>query len=322
MVLPTRVAADPEGGVTPPIAAVIVAYRSSNEIGACLRSLQGRVEQIVVVDNAAEPALPEIVAREAPQAELIVNADNRGFAGAVNQGAAATSAPYILLLNPDCELESGLEALVACCRKENVAAAGGLLEGADGKPQSGFFARSLPTPAALAFEVLGVNRLWPRNRVNRRYRLLDIDPGIEQEVGQPAGAFLLIRRDAFNAVGGMDEGFHPVWFEDVDLCLRLQRAGDAIRYTPQAIARHIGAHSVKTLTLQARQQFWYGNLLRFSAKHYSATTYRRLRLAVLSGLAFRRVFCIFSSGSPARPIAHRKAFQHVRNGLPNDTSGV
>ena len=297
--------------MTPPIAAVIVAYRSAAAIGGCLRSLAGKVEQIVVVDNAAERALPEIAAQAAPRAKLIVNSRNRGFAGAVNQGVAATSAPYVLLLNPDCELLTGLEALAACCRQENVAAAGGLLLGADGAPQTGFFARSLPTPAALALEVLGVNRLWPRNPVNRRYRLLDIDPAIEQEIGQPAGAFLLVHRGAFDAAGGMDERFHPLWFEDVDLCLRLRRAGGKIRYTPRAVARHGGAHSVETLTVQERQRFWYGNLLGFAEKHYSTATYRRLRLAVLSGLALRRFSHIFGfgNGADSRSVAHGETFR-------------
>lgn len=304
-----------------PVAVVVVAYRSASVIGACLRSLAGKAAQIVVVDNAAERALPEIAAQAAPQAELIVNAQNRGFAGAVNQGVAATDAPYVLLLNPDCELLTGLEAMVDCCRRENAAAAGGLLRGADGAPQIGFFARSLPTPAALAFEVLGVNRLWPRNPVNRRYRLLDIDPASEQEVEQPAGAFLLVRRSAFDSVGGMDERFHPLWFEDVDLCLRLRRAGGAIRYTPEAAARHVGAHSVETLSVQTRRRFWYSSLLKFAEKHYSTATYRCLRPAAAAGFALRR-FCFGFGGSPSRPAAYGKAFRRPWNESANDACGV
>ncbi len=305
-----------------PVAAVVVAYRSASVIDACLRSLAGKAAQIVVVDNAAEPALPEIAAQAAPRVKCIVNPENRGFAAAVNQGVAATDAPYVLLLNPDCELLTGLEALVDCCRRKNAAAAGGLLLDADGAPQIGFFARSLPTPAALAFEVLGVNRLWPRNPVNRRYRLLDIDPQIEQEVGQPAGAFLLVRRSAFEAVGGMDERFHPLWFEDVDLCLRLRRAGGAVCCTPKAAARHVGAHSVETLPMRMRRRFWYGSLLEFAEKHYSTATYRCLRLAAALGFALRR-FCFgFGSSLPSRPAARAKMFRRSRNRCPNDASGI
>ncbi len=305
----------------PPIAAVIVSYRSSAEIGDCLRSLDGKVEQMVVVDNAAEPALRTVVEQLAPDADLIVNVDNRGFAAAVNQGVAATTAPYVLLLNPDCELKTPLEPMVACCRKSGTVAVGGMLQNAAGEPQKGFFARSLPTPWALAFEVLGVNRLWPRNVINRRYRLLDIDFASEQVVGQPAGAFLLVRGEAFDAIGGMDESFHPVWFEDVDLCLRLSRAGGVIRYTPYAVATHEGAHSVEALAVHDRLRAWYGSLLRFSGKHYPAGTHRRLRLVVLVGLALRRFFCMFSSSPFAQSAAYGETFRLVWNGFPNDFSG-
>jgi N-acetylglucosaminyl-diphospho-decaprenol L-rhamnosyltransferase len=310
-----------EGCVKSPVAAVIVAYHSSAEIGECLRSLRGEVEQIAVVDNAAEPALRQVVAESGADADLIVNSGNRGFAAAVNQGVGATTAPYVLLLNPDCALQSGLEAMVECCGKRGTVAAGGMLQGVNGEQQQGFFARSLPTPWALAFEVLGLNRVWPGNPINRRYRLLDIDSATEQLIGQPAGAFLLLRRDAFDAVGGMDESFHPIWFEDVDLCLRLSQAGGVIRYTPKAIARHKGAHSVDALPLQLRLRAWYGSLLRFSGKHYPAGTHRRLRLVVLVGLALRRSFCMFSSSPSAQSAAYGKTFQLVWNGFPNEFPG-
>ena len=73
----------------------------------------------------------------------IDNQENCGFAGAVNQGVAATSAPFVLLLNPDCQLLSRVEGLVEACRPPDVAGAGGLLVNMDGSPQTGFFARSL-----------------------------------------------------------------------------------------------------------------------------------------------------------------------------------
>ena len=90
-----------------------------------------------------------------------------------------------------------------------MAGAGGLLEGSDGSAQVGFFARSLPTPTTLIFEVLGVNRAWRRNPVNRRYRLLDMRLDAASDVQQPAGALLLLRRDALAAVGGTGRAIPP-----------------------------------------------------------------------------------------------------------------
>ena len=101
-------------------------------------------------------------------------------------------------------------------------AVGGRLVDTDGRPQVGFNVRSFPTPAALACEVLLLNRVWPSNPVNRRYRRLNWDPERPQDVDQPAGAFLMVRREVLENVGLLDEDFAPIWFEDVDLCLRIR----------------------------------------------------------------------------------------------------
>jgi len=250
-----------------------------------------------------------------PWVDWINNDSNRGFAAAANQGISATSAPNILLLNPDCELRSGLAELVAECDAVGVAGAGGLLEGFDGSVQVGFFARSLPTPTTLIFEVLGVNRAWRRNPVNRHYRLLDLRLDVACDVEQPAGALLLLRRDALAAVGGLDERFHPAWFEDVDLCKRLRDAGFRLRYNPAAVARHAGGHAVATLPLQARLLAWYGGLLRYAEKHFSGGWFRCVRCAVLVGLVSRTLFFLARAGSFQAARAYWNSARLVRSGF-------
>ena len=303
-------------------AAVIVSYGSEDVLGPCLDALRGRVEQAVVVDNTPGESVPGRLREAYPWAVWIDNAVNRGFAAAANQGVNATDAPYVLLLNPDCELLTGLDGLIEACRGEGVAGAGGLLLDPDGSPQAGFFARSLPTPTALVFEVLGLNRAWKRNPVNRRYRLLDMDPRLECEAEQPAGAFLLLRREALDAVGGLDETFHPAWFEDVDLCRRLYDAGYTLRFTPRAAARHLGGHAVRKLSLQARLQAWYGGLLRYAAKHYSRGMHGCVRCAVLAGLTLRKGSCRLGGGSPAEAAAYGSVFRLVRSGFPGRPAAV
>ncbi len=108
----------------------------------------------------------------------------------------------------------------------------------------GFTIRRFPTPLTLWFELCGFNRLWPSNPVNRRYRYLDRDLEQAGPVEQPAGAFLMFRRDVWERLGGFDEGFYPVWFEDVDFCRRAADAGYRIEYVPQVEAEHLGGHSV------------------------------------------------------------------------------
>jgi hypothetical protein len=203
------------------IAIVIVTYNSCAEIGACLDALAPREGlEIVVVDNASSDCTRIEVERRGVQ--LIANRTNAGFAGAVNQGVRATSAPLVLLLNPDTHVVRGIDALADRFADAHMGAAGGLLLSRDGAAQIGFFARSLPTPAALIFEVLGINRIWPGNPVNWHYRCLNLDPMRAQAIEQPAGAFLMFRREAWKQVGGFDERFWPIWFEDVDFCARLR----------------------------------------------------------------------------------------------------
>ncbi len=262
---------------------VIVTWNSEEVIGRCLDScLRFPDVEIVVVDNASADGTVA-AARERDGVNVIANTDNRGFAAACNQGVAALpGCDSILLLNPDTELENGVDRLAArIAGPGSAAAAAGRLVDADGSPQHGFNVRRFPTPAALALEVLGLNRLFGWNPVNRRWRMADHNADIPSTVDQPAGAFLMVRRSVWVEVGGMDEGFWPAWFEDVDFCLRVRRAGYCIWYIPDALARHVGGHSASRLAWDDRQLFWYGSLLRYAAKHFSAGGRRLVATAVM-----------------------------------------
>jgi GT2 family glycosyltransferase len=271
------------------IGAVIVTYNSQGEIGPCLDSVMGRVESVIVVDNASsDGTLAEV--RKRPFAALVANAGNRGFAAAVNQAIQTLDTPYILLLNPDAVLQTGLEELAGACAEVGVGAAAGKLTGSQGRPQTGFSVRRFPTPLALSFEALGLNRIWPGNPVNRRYRCLDLDLEVPADVEQPAGAFLMIRRQVWQAVGGFDEGFYPIWFEDVDFLRRARSAGFRVRYVPGAVARHSGGHSVGRIPWEAREVYWYGSLIRYSFKHFRITGRLLVRAAVVTGCTLRAVY--------------------------------
>jgi N-acetylglucosaminyl-diphospho-decaprenol L-rhamnosyltransferase len=276
----------------PRVAIVIVTYNSAAEIGRCLDALANLSEsevEILVVDNASsDNTRAEVVARPPkPNLRLIPNPANTGFAAALNQGVRASSAPLILSLNPDAVLVRGLDAMADCLEQPGTGAVGGMLTGEDGTPQAGFMARNLPTPAALVFEVLGINRLWPRNPVNWHYRCLGLDPMNVSLVEQPAGAFLMFSRAAWETTGGFDERFRPVWFEDVDFCARVKAAGLRIFYHPAAVAFHAGSHSVGILPLENRERYWYGSLLGYAAKHYRSTAFVTICLASAAGAVFR-----------------------------------
>ena len=122
----------------------------------------------VVVDNASsDQTVDRVKARDGVL--VTANSHNRGFAAAVNQGVGESSdSEFILVLNPDVQLITGIEPLVESTRQYGLAA--GRLVDASGRTQSGFTIRRFPKPATLVWELFGLNRLWPSNPVNRKYR--------------------------------------------------------------------------------------------------------------------------------------------------------
>lgn len=267
------------------VAAAVITYNSAAAVGPCLESLREFAdsfsEGVTVVDNDSQDDTVHCVTRF-PGVQLVRNAVNRGFASAVNQAfELLPEADAVLILNPDVRLVCGIrEMLLALEKSSRTGVVSGLLLDHRGLPQRGFSIRRFPSPAALAFETLGINRLWPSNPVNRHYRALDLDLEREQDVQQPAGAMLLIRRLAWRQLNGFDEGFHPVWFEDVDFLRRASLAGWRVLHVPTARAQHSGGHSIQTVCWFQRQGFWYGNLLRYTALHYSTAGRCMVCLAV------------------------------------------
>jgi len=283
---------------------IVVTYNSSAHIDACLRALAPQGCEIVVVDNASQDdtaARVRALAEQIPL-QLLTISPNIGFAGGVNQGARAAGGEVLLLLNPDAVAEPGaIAALLACLTQSKAAAAGGALLQNDGQPARGFAFRRLPTLAALLCEVLLVNQVWPANPVNRRYRCLDADYSREQEVEQPAGACLAVTRQAWDAIEGMDAGFFPVWFEDVDFCARLLNSGARVVYCPAARFHHSGAHSVGKLDFGDRQMFWYGNMLRYGRKHFPGWKVFLLRASIVAGMLARALAVLLGSGPQGVP---------------------
>lgn len=263
---------------------VVVTYNSSDVIERCLNSC-GDI-RVVVVDNASHDGTLERINRH-PDVHLIANSENRGFAGAVNQGVTWLDTEFVLLLNPDTELTSPIGDLEQTCSETGTGLASGKMLDAAGKVQRGFNVRRFPTPTALAFEVLGINRLLPANPVNRRYRCLDFDPERAADVDQPPGAFLMFRREVWQRLGGFDTQFHPVWFEDVDFCRRARDLGLKTRYLPQVTARHQGGNSIARLGWPCREAYWYVSLLKYASKHFRPLEFRGLTAAVILGSLLR-----------------------------------
>ena len=278
------------------LGAVIITYNSGAVVGRCIQSCLAQGMEVVVVDNGSVDDSVDR-AKAAGATQVIANPGNVGFGAAANQGCLALSecVHCVLLINPDVEIASSIAGLTGACLVHGASC--GMLQDIEGKPQTGFQLRRLPTARTLVFEVLGINRLWKNNPVNRAYRYLDADFAKPAFVEQPAGAFLMIRRDIWMAVGGFDEAFYPVWFEDVDLCKRLMNHGVKVAYVPKSTGTHMGGHSVRKMPYSSRMTAWYGSLLRYSCKHLSSVGRRVVAAAVLTGAGPRCIAGIFEQRS-------------------------
>jgi N-acetylglucosaminyl-diphospho-decaprenol L-rhamnosyltransferase len=275
-----------------PITALIITYNSADHIAPCVQAAAAYCDEVLVVDNASTDATLQRIPPSAA-VRVIASRTNLGFAGGVNLGMREARHEMVLLLNPDAVLLDDPAPLLTDMEATHAAVAAGLLVDESGAAQKGFSLRRFPTPAALALESLGINRLWPSNPVNRHWRALDLDLTRGQDVEQPAGAFLLIRKTSWLAVGGFDDRFHPVWFEDVDFLQRVHTSGQRIRYLPTVRACHAGGHSVNRISSDLQKQYWYGSLFKYAGKHFSPAQRRAVALAVAIGAVARgsgRVF--------------------------------
>lgn len=252
------------------VAVVIPSWNTRALLVDCLSSLRRtRVPlEIVVVDNASQDGSAQAVAERCPQARVIQNVHNQGFARACNQGLAASSAPFVLLLNSDAQLREGcLERLLDFLREHpGYAAAAPRLEGPDGSLQHAMM--NFPRRRTALYFGTPVERWAPRSEELRRYFARDFDYDVDGDVEQPPAAVLLLRRAALDAprgVGAFDESLW-LYFNDVDLSLRFARAGWRTRYLHAAIASHVGGAS--TSRLDSRLEHWHTDRVRYFRKHF------------------------------------------------------
>jgi GT2 family glycosyltransferase len=232
-----------------PVTVAVVSWNTRELLGRCLRSLHEDASRgladVWVVDNASSDGSPALVRERFPWVKLIASAQNRGFGAAVNLVAARTSSPWLAPANADVELDAGaMERLLdEGERHPEAGAIAPRLILPDGSTQHSVYPfPTLPFTLAHVLGALAVSR-----RLSRRWCLgSGFDPSRGREVPWAVGAFLLVRRDAWEQAGGFDER-QWMYAEDLDLGWRLQRAGWTTRYEPEA---RIG-HAESAATVQA-----------------------------------------------------------------------
>jgi N-acetylglucosaminyl-diphospho-decaprenol L-rhamnosyltransferase len=271
-----------QGGPNPPtVSAVVVSFNTGKELLRCLASLAAHVRlplEVVVVDNASADNSPDLVRAAYPRARVIESRSNRGFSAANNEGLRASSAPQVLVLNPDAEVTPGaVETLSGILdARPPVGVVGPLTRSADGSVQVSFG----PDLTPLSEWRQGRLVRGVRDRRPEALREAAARAATEHDPDWVSGSCFLARRRALESVGGFDEGFF-LFEEDADLCLRLRRAGWRVLFTPEAEVRHALGRSMDQSPERARLEYDRSHL-RYYRKHNGRllTALLRTRLAL------------------------------------------
>ena len=259
------------------ILAVIVSYKSATLTIGCLRSLQAERERAhpalrcVVVDNASgdAPAIAQAIAANGwgDWVDLVVAPRNGGFAYGNNLGLRSFLArgdfDFAYLINPDALAHPGaIEALAGFLEARPAAGiAGGIFENPDGSDWAfAFHFPSLLSELESALQLGVVSHLL-------RHHKVPVAMGREpRRVDWVSGAAMMVRRDVFERIGGLDEGFF-LYFEETEFCWRASRCGYEVWYVPQSRVTHIGGQSTDIGAHHARPRrlpgYWYESRRRF-----------------------------------------------------------
>jgi GT2 family glycosyltransferase len=302
---------------------VIVAYRSRELLRACLEALRAHPPSItmsvVVVDNASGDGTVGMVGREFPAVDLVASGENLGFAAATNLGARRGDSPYLLALNPDTAVTEGAldKVLAVLDEHPEVAVAGPRLLRSDLSLDHAA-RRSFPTPLSALGHFTGIGRRARSGRL-AAYRAPEVESGPVDAVN---GAFMLMRRAAFEAAGGFDEGYW-MYMEDLDLSYRLRQRGMLSWYEPSATVMHVKGGTVGGPRPPRLNWHFHRGMGRFYRQHYSPQRSAAMNLLVYAGIAVELAVSLcqsFLRRSLARRRQRRPAMAASETGSPT-TSG-
>lgn len=285
----------------PDLSVIVVTHNGCRMSLATLRSARASVGELrsewFVVDSGSSDGTPDAIEHEFADVRVF-RSGNRGFAAANNVALPHARGRYLLLLNPDVEIESGTlrELVAALDGRPNVGLASVIQQGPDGRLLPSI--RRFPTPGRDLGEALGAARLPPLRRLQEldtdfeRYRE-------ERSVDWLVGAFLIARRDAVQEVGHLDEGFF-LYSEEIDWCLRFRQRGWDVRHLPLMTITHHGGDSERPeLVAQLGR-----SRLRFAYKHFPWPR----ALAIHAALVLKhllRLVVVAPAAALRRPVGRR-----------------
>ncbi len=267
--------------------------------------------EIFVVDNDSRDGIGKALAREVPQARLLIEPQNRGYGAACNRSARQSERPYLLFLNSDAyPRPAALSALTAVLEANPEAAAvGPRLVNPDGTLQSSI--RRLPTPWRIFCESFGLASFSGGRGMFRGHTATREDHSRPRAVEALMGAALLVRRAAFEEAGEFDESFF-LYAEETDLMARWKDRGYRLLYEPRAEVVHEGGASGGDLSFGEL----HAGLARYARKHHGRLAGLFVRAALAAGAAARYLLALATPGDRGRS---RRA--RYRAALLRETSG-
>ncbi len=265
------------------VSIIIINWNTKDLLIDCIASIYKTTKnlsfEILVVDNGSSDNSVEAVRHLFPNIKVIENSYNHGFAKACNQGLRLINSRYAILLNTDTILCEGTieKAIEFMDNNATVGICGGQLLNQDGSKQN-----SIANIPNLATELLNkslLRKLFPEKYIGKELR---IDKPIEVE--SIIGAFMVVRREAINDVGLMDEAYF-FFFEETDWCMMMKKKGWKVIHHPDIKLYHLQGQTAKKVHIAARIEYWRSRYI-FFRKHYGTTTLIILKIGLMVKLLF------------------------------------
>ncbi len=274
----------------PDLSILIVSWNVRALLLACLDALPQAVGdefsyEVIVVDNASTDGTVDAVRQTLPHVRIIANKENRGFTGGNNQALAAARGRYLLFLNPDTRpLPGSIAELIRYLEAHpQVGIVGPRLWYGDGRPQPN--RRRFPTLLTLFTESTIIEHYLPRLPIFARFKMADRPDDRVQEVDWLVGAAMLARREVYEQIGPLDEGFF-MYSEELDWCRRARAAGWRVVYDPAAEIIHYEGQSSQQVVAR-RDIAFFSSRVRYTRKYHGAFWAELLRMWLLATFGFQ-----------------------------------